>query len=596
MNGTRLCSVSGSYSTYFILSYSLLSQNVENNSSTIRLYGTFQYGGGTSVGSSYSTFKVDGTTVKSGSYRYYPGDTQLGYKDITVTHNADGSWPGRKVTIEADSYHMSGTASATITGIASIPRSSNLTLSPSTVEMGSNLTIRISRAVSTYTDTITYKFGSRTGTIATKTSSSTLTWTVPRDLAYEIPNAMTGTGTITCTTYNGSTKIGSKSFSFMASVGSYAMPTYTKLQIDYVSDDVPASWDMLVAGKSKVRLTVVGAQGNYGASIKSYNLSGAGAFSDTNEFETDFFPQGGSYQFKVIVTDSRGWQNYSEFSLDVEEYFNPGIENSTVYRCDSSGSASEEGTYVYISGTLTYASLNNRHGASATIQYRKVGEEYWSTAETLRPGNPHCGGNLDVDNSYELLLTITDSIGTESQFTTQLPTSYSTLEFRKGGKGIAIGKASEKDGFEVAMPTWFTDSVEVPDVPKYSYDQKSANTKFVYDAIGAYDDAFEYYSCSDDSLLSNPDAIFATKRNHVVTLTIYYGVFKAAHTDASWLTLDTLPQKFRPQMSITGAVMFNDTTASSFALLTNGQLQVRTGSKVTAGSVIRMVTTYVTYY
>ena len=94
MNGTRLCSVSGSYSTYFILSYSLLSQSVENNSSTIRLYGTFQYGGGTSVGSSYSTFKVDGTTVKSGSYRYYPGDTQLGYKDITVTHNADGSWPG----------------------------------------------------------------------------------------------------------------------------------------------------------------------------------------------------------------------------------------------------------------------------------------------------------------------------------------------------------------------------------------------------------------------------------------------------------------------------------------------------------------------
>ena len=106
MNGTRLCSVSGSYSTYFILSYSLLSQSVENNSSTIRLYGTFQYGGGTSVGSSYSTFKVDGTTIKSGSYRYYPGDTQLGYKDITVTHNADGSWPGRKVTIEADSYHM----------------------------------------------------------------------------------------------------------------------------------------------------------------------------------------------------------------------------------------------------------------------------------------------------------------------------------------------------------------------------------------------------------------------------------------------------------------------------------------------------------
>ena len=49
-------------------------------------------------------------------------------------------------------------------------------------------------------------------------------------------------------------------------------------------------------------------------------------------------------------------------------------------------------------------------------------------------------------------------------------------------------------------------------------------------------------------------------------------------------------------MSITGAVMFNDATASSFAVLANGQLQVKTGAKVTAGSVIRMVTTYVTYY
>ena len=35
---------------------------------------------------------------------------------------------------------------------------------------------------------------------------------------------------------------------------------------------------------------------------------------------------------------------------------------------------------------------------------------------------------------------------------------------------------------------------------------------------------------------------------------------------------------------------------SSFAVLANGQLQVKTGAKVTAGSVIRMVTTYVTYY
>ena len=114
MNGTEFARISGSYSTAYIGTYEVLNQSTSNNSTTFRLYGYFYYGGGTSVGSSSSNFALDGTPVKTGSYRYYPGATLLGTKDITVSHNNDGSFPGRSVSISASSYHMSGSASGNL--------------------------------------------------------------------------------------------------------------------------------------------------------------------------------------------------------------------------------------------------------------------------------------------------------------------------------------------------------------------------------------------------------------------------------------------------------------------------------------------------
>ena len=111
MNGTEFARISGSYSTAFIGTYQLTSQSTSSNTSTFILRAYFYYGGGTQVKSSYSTFQIDGTDVKTGSYTYSPGYHLLGSKTITVTHNNNGSWPGRNVGIYANSYHMSGSSS-----------------------------------------------------------------------------------------------------------------------------------------------------------------------------------------------------------------------------------------------------------------------------------------------------------------------------------------------------------------------------------------------------------------------------------------------------------------------------------------------------
>ena len=104
--------------------------------------------------------------------------------------------------------------------------------------MGSATTISITRASSSFTHTLSYSFGSTSGTIATKTTSTSVSWTPALTLANQIPNALTGTCTITCETYNGSTKIGSKTCTLTLTVPSSVKPTITSLTAARVNGDV----------------------------------------------------------------------------------------------------------------------------------------------------------------------------------------------------------------------------------------------------------------------------------------------------------------------------------------------------------------------
>lgn len=115
---TEFARISGSYSTAYIGRYDVLSQNVAGNYTTFRLYGVFYYGGGKKVESSYSTFTLHTSTIKTGSYSFTPGEHQLGTVDINIGHNADGTFPSTYIGIGANSYHMNGSAG----GYLSAPR------------------------------------------------------------------------------------------------------------------------------------------------------------------------------------------------------------------------------------------------------------------------------------------------------------------------------------------------------------------------------------------------------------------------------------------------------------------------------------------
>lgn len=118
-----------------------------------------------------------------------------------------------------------GTGSVSVSvPLSTILRASEPSVSSSNVTMGNAVTIYTNRKSTSFAHTITYSFGSASGTIATGVGDN-VSWTPPTSLASQILNSTTGTCTITCYTYSGSTLIGTKTVTLTLTVPSASNPS-----------------------------------------------------------------------------------------------------------------------------------------------------------------------------------------------------------------------------------------------------------------------------------------------------------------------------------------------------------------------------------
>lgn len=205
--------------------------SVANNTSTLS-YSVYLDNGNTEFSTVRIGCKViiDGTTVLDRSYasssQYSCGrnaSVKIAEGTTTVAHGSDGkkSIASGKISATCSSAGIVATQTATSGSafvLTDIAQASTISISTNSTMMGTERTITISRASSSFKHTLTYSFGSASGTIATKTSSTSVAFTPPKSLASQLSNAKSGTGTITCTTYNGDTSIGTSSISFTATI------------------------------------------------------------------------------------------------------------------------------------------------------------------------------------------------------------------------------------------------------------------------------------------------------------------------------------------------------------------------------------------
>ena len=262
----------------------------------------------------------------------------------SIVGNADGT---KSVSIAANfqcftldgrggsGWSVSGSQNVTL---HTIPRTSSISMPATT--MGSANNITITRASSSFTHTLTYSFGSATGTIATKTTSTSVSWTPPTSLASQIPNSTSGSCTLTCYTYNGSTLVGTSTATVTLSVPTSIKPTITSITATRVNGDVPSSWGIYVQPKSKVTLTLNGAAGAGGSTISSYSITGGGLSYTQSSVTTGFLNTSGSITFTGKVCDSRGrWSDEKTVTITVVAYAAPKISAYSTHRCTSAGAS-----------------------------------------------------------------------------------------------------------------------------------------------------------------------------------------------------------------------------------------------------------------
>lgn len=434
------------------------SKDITNNQSTVtcKMYLVNDYS--LSIKSRSNTCTIDGTAYTYNSSAISTKGTHaLGTASKTIAHNSDGT---KSITISVvfniqatltGTYYSKITASATIT-LDSIARASSV--SATSVDMGTSSTIAISRASDAFTHTLTYAFGSTSGTIVTNTTSTSVSWTPPLTLANQIPNATSGVCTITCTTYNGSTSIGSKTCSITLSVPASVKPTIGSLSVSRVDGTVPSSWGIYVKSKSKATVTINNAAGSYGSTIKSYWISGGGYSGSAATLATGYLNTSGTITFAARVTDSRGRSSSSTtVSISVTDYSPPSFSSILSQRCLSTGVVNNDGTYVRAQLYYSYSTCSSKNTLTTAVYYKKASTTIWTNAGvTFSSGKAFTfgGGKISTDTSYDLRYVLTDTFGSTAVLDV-VSTAAVVMDFKSGGKGVAIGKVSETNNcFEVA--------------------------------------------------------------------------------------------------------------------------------------------------
>ncbi len=452
------------------IAWEVTSQSVANNTSSVTAKVQL-----VSTGSSYT---INSTASKSGSltingtkYNFTFTAALSGNqtktiftKPVTISHNADGTktcsfsaTAGINVTLSGTYYgNVTASGSGTFNTIARASSIASVTSSVS-VNGTNECTVNITRAASSFTHTVVFSFGSYSKT-TTGVGTST-GYAIPTSWLNAIPSATSGTAKVTVTTYSGSTKIGSAvSKNFTLTVPSTVVPSISSVAVEDTTTN-QATFGNMVQNKSKAKFTITAA-GNLGSTITAYKTVFESKTYTGATPTTSTITKSGTASAAVTVTDSRGRTATFTKTWTVVAYATPKIVKFTAARCLADGTENYDGTFVKAAFNFSIASVNSKNKNTYVIEYKPQSGTTWTaltngTGYAVNTSIISADGPFDVDTSYDLRLSITDSF-TTIRGLTEIPTAFTLLDFNASGRGVAFGKVSEKtEGVEFALPVSF---------------------------------------------------------------------------------------------------------------------------------------------
>lgn len=435
---------------YYQLSWTA-TQSTANNTSTISwtLSAQGYSGGWLAERTLYVT--IDGATVynKSDRVERKVGTIKTGTK--TITHNSNGS-RSFTITLGAAVYGTSVNCKGSGTfALNTIGRASTLNVSGGT--LGVAQTITADRKVSSFTHTLTWECGSYSGTIATKSTATSWSFTPPLELANTATQLFPAGVYFKLTTYNGSTVVGTSDQTVVMKIPTSIKPTCTVNITDPTG--YSATYGGYVQNKSKMKITVT-ATPAYGSPITGYSIIANGNTYSDNPATTGVITDSGTNTIIGKATDKRNRTGSATTTINVLAYNSPKI-TFTMHRCDQDGTENMTGSYCKVTYKAVITSLSNKNSKSIKLRYKKTSDTTY-TFRTINMGSYTQEGSeifsAEDGSSYNVQMQAIDSFET-STTTAELSTGFSIMHIAASGRGLAIGKISQADEFEVGMDAKF---------------------------------------------------------------------------------------------------------------------------------------------
>ena len=332
-------------------------------------------------------------------------------------HNDDGSLNPVSISVSTyitSNYSPNGSASCNMSTIA---RASNISATDADIEGNTNITINTQSGG--FTHKLTYSFGNLSGTLANSISGSGaigLSWTIPTSFYVQIPNSKSGTCTIYCETYSGSTKIGeTKSTTIKINCNeAKCKPVVDAIIVDVNQATVDLTGDSskLIRYKSTARITPIATPQN-SASISKKTVDGTTVSNyldipnvSKNSFSVSATDSRQPNGFITTITKTATMINYVQLTCNAN--FKRANQTSSVVNLTYSGNYFN-GSFGSTSNTLTMS-----------WKYREKGVSEWTTGGTLSPtisgntysGSIQCGTNFDYEKNYEFMVEFSDKIDT----------------------------------------------------------------------------------------------------------------------------------------------------------------------------------------
>lgn len=342
------------------------SWNIPNNTSNVYINGTISAPGtasfSTNSNHTLQIYYYDNNTYPNGRLVNETVVKSLNKNQsvnvsatIQVEHQVDGSLnaklEARWIKSGTNKYvPISGSVETSWFSCYTIPRASTISIYDFYVEDG--LTIRVSRASSTFVHNLYYQYQGQAKKLLATGIGTEYNWkpNIEEFYGYITSSSLSGSLTIFCETYNNGTKIGDSQQTCIVKMKEYT-PTLSLKSIKDINPTTTAltgNENKMILGNSNIQIETKYST-KTGASIHIYTVQN-GNYNITDNPGT--FEKPNSSKFIITVIDTRNRSKSIEVNMSVQEYTDLIFKRWSIDRKEATSNT------IHVNFTLSYFNGN----------------------------------------------------------------------------------------------------------------------------------------------------------------------------------------------------------------------------------------------